>query len=206
MNIEANKRYESDMFDVIAVPALSATKDAPHKSTNNSATSSAGEWYAIHTRPRHEKRVAEELRLRAVEEFLPVHRCRHKWNNGVVADLQLPLFPGYLFARFSDYERLRLLQVPGVLGFAVTTSRPTAIPEEAIHTLRTLTDTLRVEPHPFLNEGDRVRIIAGPLAGMEGILARRKQELRVVLSLEIIMRSIAVEVSEFDIEPVGLRN
>jgi transcription antitermination factor NusG len=206
MNVEANKGYKYKMFDGLAVRALSATGNSSYKSVDPSATSPAGEWYAIHTRPRHEKRVAEELRLRSVEEFLPVHRCRHKWNNGVVADLQLPLFPGYLFARFSGYERLRLLQVPGILGLAVTTSRPTAVPEEAIQTLRALTDTLRVEPHPFLNEGDRVRIIAGPLAGMEGILTRRKQELRVVLSLEIIMRSIAVEVSELDIEPVGLRN
>jgi transcription antitermination factor NusG len=163
------------MLDTVPISAVATIENALSGSTNHSATPLAGEWYAIHTRPRHEKRVAEELRLRSLEEFLPVHRCRHKWNNGVVADLQLPLFPGYLFARFSDYERLRLLQVPGILGFAVTTSRPTAIPEEAIHALRTLTNTLRVEPHPFLSEGDRVRIIAGPLAGFEGILTRRNR-------------------------------
>ncbi len=164
------------------------------------------EWYAVQTRPRHEKRVAEELRVRSVEEFLPIHKCRHRWRNGVLANLELPLFPCYLFAKAPLGDRIRLLQLPGVIGLAVTSAHPTAVPQEDIQALRILTELYRVEPHPFLNAGDRVRVIAGPLAGMEGVLARRKQELRVVLSLDFIMRSIAVEVSEFDIEPVRRRN
>ena len=159
------------------------------------------QWYAVHSCPRHEKRVAEELRLRSLEGYLPLHRCRHKWKNGVFADLELPLFPGYLFVRATAPDRIRLLQLPGVAGLAVSSACPTAIPDEEIEALRKLTDTPGAEPYPFLNAGDRVRVIAGPLAGMQGILTRRKQELRVVLSLEIIMRSISVEVSEFDIEP-----
>ena len=158
-------------------------------------------WYAIQTRPRHEKRVAEELRLRAVEEFLPLYSCRHRWKNGVVAQLDLPLFPCYLFAKVPPRQKIRLLQLPSVIGLAVTSAHPTALAQEDIDALRLLTDTRSVRPHPFLDAGDPVRIIAGPLAGMEGILARRKQELRVVLSLQFIMRSVAVEVSEFDIEP-----
>ncbi len=90
---------------------------------------------------------------------------------------------------------------PGVLGFASSSSRPTVIPDEEISVLRVATESLKAEPHPYLNSGDAVRIVAGPLAGMEGILTRRKQEYRVVLSIEAIMRSIVVEVSEFDIEP-----
>jgi transcription antitermination factor NusG len=95
-----------------------------------------------------------------------------------------------------------LLQLPGIVGLAVSTAHPTAVPDADIEVLRTITNTSRVEPHPFLNVGDRARIVAGPLAGLEGILMRRKEALRIILSVQIIMRSIAIEVSEFDLEPV----
>jgi transcription antitermination factor NusG len=160
-------------------------------------------WYALHTRSRHEKRVVERLSSQALETFLPVHRFRNTWKNGVHADVELPLFPCYLFARASIHERVRLLQHPGVLGFAASSSRPSVIPDEEISVLRIATESLRAEPHPYLSSGDAVRIVAGPLAGMEGILTRRKREYRVVLSIEAIMRSIVVEVSEFEIEPKG---
>jgi transcription antitermination factor NusG len=170
-------------------------------------TSPAGsQWFAVQTRPRHEKRVAAEVRARAMEEFLPVHRCRNRWKNGVVADVDLPLFPCYLFVRVSPDERMRLLSLPSVIGFAVTSAHPTALPQTDIEALQALSLVYRAEPHPFLRTGDRVRLVAGPLAGMEGILTRRKQELRVVLSLDFIMRSVAVEVSEFDIEPIRPRS
>ena len=103
-------------------------------------------------------------------------------------------------------DRVRLLQLPGVIGFAVNSSRPTALAERDIDALRALSLMSNAEPHPFLKIGDRVRIVDGPLSGMEGILARRKHELRVVLSLDFIMRSVAVEVGEFDIEPVVRRS
>src|SRR5215469_3348455 len=158
-------------------------------------------WYAIQTRSRHEKRVAEQLKARSIESFLPIHRCRRKWKNGVLADLELPLFPGYLFARPAIGERALVLQLPGIIGFAASTAHPTPVPDDDIDALRKIAESLGAEPHPFLNIGDRVRIVAGPLAGWEGILIRRKQELRLVLSIQIIMRSISVEVSELDIEP-----
>jgi len=158
-------------------------------------------WYALHIRSRHEKRVAERLVSQSLETFLPLHRSRHTWKNGVHADVDLPLFPCYLFARASIYDRIRLLQHPGVLGFAASTARPTVISDEEIFVLRTATERLKAEPHPYLSNGDAVRIVAGPLAGLTGILTRRKQEYRVVLSVEAIMRSLVVEVSEFDIEP-----
>ncbi len=191
------------------------TADAPNSAQANPLMTTSGEmqnhgaasqWYAVQTRPRHEKKVSAELRLRSVDEFLPVHRCKHRWRNGIIADLELPLFPGYLFARVSPNDRVRLLNLPGIVGLAVSSAHPTMIPEEDIQAIRTLINIYGVEPHPFLNVGDRVRIIAGPLTGMEGILVRKKQELRVVLSLDIIMRAIAVEVSEFDIEPIPGRS
>lgn len=160
------------------------------------------EWYALHTRSRHEKSIAARLHSQNMETFLPLHRSRHLWKNGVHATVDLPLFPCYLFARIRAHDRLRLLQTPGVIGFAATSARPTAIPDDEIESLRTATAKFIAEPHPYLNCGDRVRIVAGPMAGLEGILVRRKQECRVVLSIEAIMRSVAVEVSEFEIEPM----
>jgi transcription antitermination factor NusG len=164
------------------------------------------EWYAVHTRARHEKAIAARLvGSESTEIFLPLHRRRKKWRNGVHAEVDFPLFPCYLFARVGEDDRLRLLQTPGVLGFAATTARPTTIPNEEIALLRAAAEELKAEPHPYLGSGDRVRIVAGPLAGMEGILEQDKQECRVVLSVEAILRSIAVEVSELDIEPVETR-
>jgi transcription antitermination factor NusG len=158
-------------------------------------------WYALHIRSRHEKRVAERLISQAMETFLPLHRSRNTWKNGVHANVDLPLFPCYLFARASIYDRIRLLQHPGVLGFAASSASPTIIPDEEIAVLRTATKNLKAEPHPYLTNGDAVRIVAGPFTGMTGILTRRKREYRVVLSIEAIMKSIVIEVSEFDIEP-----
>ena len=160
------------------------------------------QWYAIQTRSHHEKKVVEQLGARSIESFLPIHRCRRRWRNGVLADLEVPLFPGYLFARPAVGERMLLLQLPGIIGIAASSAHPTPVPDDDIDMLRRIVGSLGVEPHPFLSIGDRVRIVAGPLAGWEGILTRRKQELRLVLSIQIIMRSISVEVSEFDIEPV----
>lgn len=167
------------------------------------ACNSTLDWYALQTRPRHEKRIAQEISAREIEAFLPLHRCRNRWKNGVTADVELPLFPCYLFVRFPLCQKLRLLQLPGVIGFAVNSAHPTALTSQAIDAVRMLSTVYGAKPHPFLRLGDRVRIVAGPLAGMEGSLVRLKNELRVVLSLDFILRSIAVEVSELDIEPVG---
>src|ERR1700690_2231487 len=101
------------------------------------------QWYAVQTRPRHEKPVAEQLRSNLMEAFLPVHRCRHRWKNGVLADVEFPLFPGYLFARAPLHERIRLLQLPCIVGLAASTAHPTAIPDQEIEMLRQLTDVFR---------------------------------------------------------------
>src|SRR5438270_10893724 len=180
----------------------SMTVDRKHSAACGDASLN---WYALHIRSRHEKRVAERLGSQSLETFLPLHRSRHRWKNGVHVDVDLPLFPCYLFARAALHDRLRLLQHPGVLGFAASSAKPTVISDDEIVALRTATESLKAEPHPYLNNGDPVRIVAWPLAGIVGIVMRRKQEYRVVLSIEAIMRSIVVEVSEFDIEPEAKR-
>src|SRR5215472_7367836 len=186
---------------IVSMPASNGLDLIAESTSSQHLSVDSEQWYAIQTRSHHEKRVVEQLRVRSIESFLPIHRCRRKWRNGVLADLELPLFPGYLFARPAVGKRMLLLQLPGIVGIAASTAHPTAVPDDDIDMLRKITGSLGVEPHPFLNIGDRVRIVAGPLAGWEGILTRRKQELRLVLSIQIIMRSISVEVSELDIEP-----
>jgi transcription antitermination factor NusG len=180
---------------------LRGTASIPEAISSNICLDRPLSWYALHIRSKHEKRVAERLISHSLETFLPLHRSRRTWKNGMHVDVDLPLFPCYLFARASIHDRLRLLRHPGVLGFAGSSARPSIIPDEEISVLRTATENFKAEPHPYLNNGDAVRIVAGPFTGMTGRLTRRKQQYRVVLSIEAIMRSIVVEVSEFDIEP-----
>jgi len=163
-------------------------------------------WFAIYTVCRHEKRVATHFEHRSIEHYLPVYRTQHTWKDGSRATLDLPLFPSYVFARIARKERFRVLEVPGVLwAVGSSPSQPTPLPELEIETLRAALDPMRVEPHPLLTTGQRVRIRTGVLAGIEGIVVRRKNSLRVVITLELIMQSIAVEVNDLDLEPVDSR-
>jgi transcription antitermination factor NusG len=116
--------------------------------------------------------------------------------------LQLPLFPGYLFVRLPLRDRMRVLQVPGVVRLVGFGEHLIALPENEIETLRSgLDGGLSAQPHPYLTAGRRVQIKGGPLAGMEGILLRRKSNFRVILSIDLIMRSVAVEVDAADLLP-----
>jgi transcription antitermination factor NusG len=152
---------------------------------------------------RHEKQVALQLEGRLLDCFLPLYRSVRRWKDRR-KEIDLPLFPGYLFIRIAPQDRLKVLSVPGVVHIVSFFGRPTPLPDAEIETLR---ERLRmcagVEPHPYLTVGARVRVRSGPLAGLEGILVRRKDKFRIVLSIELIMRSIAVEVDEADLEPVG---
>ena len=159
-------------------------------------------WYAAYTRAQHEKRVAEQLAERTVEHFLPLYASVRRWKDRRVR-LDLPLFPGYVFVRLALPDRLRVLQIPSVVRLVGFGALPTALPDEQVELLRAgLAGQLRSEPHPFLTVGRRVRVVRGPLAGMEGIIVRKKKQLRFVVSLELIMRSVSVEISEGDLVPV----
>lgn len=158
-------------------------------------------WYAAYTCAKHEKRVAAELQMRDVENFLPMYSSVRRWKDRRL-QLELPVFPGYVFVRLALRDRLRVLQIPSVVRLVGFTGSPTALPDQEMEILRTgLCHSLRTEPHPFLTVGKRVRIIAGPFAGIDGILKRKKGILRVVVSLGLIERSIAVEVEVGDVRP-----
>ena len=159
-------------------------------------------WYAAYTSAHHEKRVAEQLKVRHVEHFLPTYSSLRRWKDRRV-QLELPLFPGYVFVRMAMCERLPVLQIPGLARLVGFDGTPAALPDEDIEALRTsLATGLRAEPHPFLTVGRKVRLKSGPLAGLEGILVRKKRRARFVVSVDLIQRSIAVEVDEADLRPV----
>jgi transcription antitermination factor NusG len=156
-------------------------------------------WYAAYTCAKHEKRVAAELGARGVEHFLPLYRTMRRWKDRQV-QLELPLFPGYVFVRLALCHRLRVVQIPSVVRMVGFGGLPTALPDTEMEIMRSgLSQTLRADPHPFLTIGRRVRITRGPFAGLEGILKRKKSNLRVVVSLELIQRSVAVDVDAADV-------
>jgi len=157
-------------------------------------------WYAAYTCANHEKHVAAELGAREVEHFLPLYSSVRRWKDRRV-NLDLPLFPGYVFVRLAFRDRLRVVQIPSVVRLVGFGGLPTALPDTEMEVLRSgLSDGLRAQPHPFLTEGRRVRVRSGPLAGMRGILLRRRGKARFVVSVELIMRSMAVEMDEADLE------
>jgi transcription termination/antitermination protein NusG len=156
-------------------------------------------WYAAYTSSRHEKTVAEHLRQREVECFLPLYETVRRWNNGRHR-VQLPLFPSYVFVRMGLRDKLRVLQVPGLAQLVSFQGSPAVLPDAEIETLRSaLAAGVPAQPYRYLNVGSQVEICRGPLQGMRGILLRHQGQFRVVLSVEMIMRSIVVEVEASDV-------
>jgi transcription antitermination factor NusG len=156
-------------------------------------------WYAAYTCAQHEKRVAEQLKERAVEQFLPLYASVRRWKDRRMR-LELPLFPGYVFVFLALRDRLSVLQVPGVVHLVSFGGHPARLDADQMETLRKGLKELRAEPHPYLTVGRRVRIRSGPLQDTEGILLRRKNRYRVILCMDLIMRSVAVEVDIADLE------
>jgi transcription antitermination factor NusG len=159
-------------------------------------------WYAAYTCANHEKRLAQQLEQRSIEHLLPLYESVRRWKDRRMR-LRMPLFPGYVFVRFSLRDRLQVLQVPSLVRLVGFGGQPKVLPQSEIETLRDrLSGRVNVEPHPYLTIGLRVRIKSGPLEGCEGILIRRKGTYRVVLSIEMIMRSVVVDVDLVEIEPL----
>lgn len=163
-------------------------------------------WYAAYTRAQHEKCVARQLDERAVERFLPMYEAVHRWKDRRMR-VQVPLFPGYVFVRIPLQNRLDVLRIPSVVRLIGFNGAITPIPDEEIEGLRRALDGgLRAEPHSFLRVGRRVRITSGSLTGREGILKRWKGRVRVVLSIELIQRSIFVDIEATSVEPIPSRS
>ena len=167
-------------------------------------TTEESNWYAVQTMARHEKRVAAQFEEKRVCTFLPLLRQTHKWSDRRVK-VDVPMFSCYAFVRMvqTTEERLKVLRTPGVLGFVGSERQGTPIPDEQIESLRTaISENILCFPHDFITVGRRVRIRGGSLDGVEGILVRRGREQSLVLSVELLHRSVAIRVEGYDIELV----
>lgn len=159
------------------------------------------QWFAAYTAPRHEKAVVRHLAVRHLESFLPLYTSVRRWKNGCRVAVDQPLFPGYVFVHIQRRQSPKVLQVPGVVSIVSNGREPSALPSHEIESLRAGLPQCYYEPHPYLGVGDKVRIVNGPLAGLAGMLVRKKTNLRVVLTLDLIMQSVAVEIGMHEIEP-----
>lgn len=159
-------------------------------------------WYAVCTLSRHEKVVARQMNGSGLDHFLPLYRSARRWKDRR-KELELPLFPGYIFVRIPFRDRLHVQKLTGVLQIVSFNGKPAPLPESEIETLRNgLARNAWLEPHPYLKVGRRVRVRSGPMAGVDGILVRRKDQCRIVLSVELIRQAVALEVDSADVEPL----
>jgi transcription antitermination factor NusG len=167
---------------------------------------STSQWFAVRTASGREKFVATHLQSKGFEEFLPFYRTKRQWSDRT-KEVELPLFPGYLFCRFDFNNRLPILVTPGVKLIVGFGKNPTPVPDAEIEALRRVVASgVAAEPHQqYLTVGERVRIREGSLAGVEGILVDVKNSWRIVLSVEILQRSVSVELDRAAIEPVLAR-
>lgn len=160
-------------------------------------------WWALYTRHQHEKVIADALAAKGFEVYLPLYQTVSRWKDRRKT-LSLPLFPCYVFVHGGLDRRLQVMTTPGVLMVLSRGEKVATIPESEIESLRRAIDGTRiVEPHPFLHCGDRVRVTHGPLEGIEGILIRKKNLIRLVLSVEMLAQAVSVEIDAMDVEAIS---
>jgi transcription antitermination factor NusG len=168
--------------------------------------SEASAWWALYTRHQHEKTVAEMLSAKGFEVFLPLYESIRRWKDRS-KKLTLPLFPCYVFLRGGLNRRLQVVTTPGVHMILFHGEQVAMIPGVEIEAIRKAVEgPFPVEPHPFLKCGERVRVTRGSLLGVEGVLIRKKNLYRLVLSVEMMAKSVSVEIDATDVEPAPARN
>ncbi len=167
-------------------------------------TAKDSSWFAVQTKPRHEKKVSAELTQKGLRSFLPIHRERRQWNDRQKW-IELPLFSHYVFVRLAEDTELRtrVLRTMGVVRFAGAPGRGTAIPDEQIENLQAIVDQrMPLALHPYINIGEKVRICGGALNGIEGVLVAIKDGRRLVVSVDLIQKSVAIQLDGFEVERV----
>ena len=173
--------------------------------TSSNRQSDSGDWYAVYTRHQHETSVMNRLAERGIETFLPMYTDVHRWKDRKKY-ISRPLFPCYVFLRVEPRQHFQVITTAGIVFMLTMAGRPAPIPNKEIDAIRkTVESHLEVGPHPFLRCGDWVRVKSGPLCDVEGILVRRKNSDRLVLSAELLEKSVAVEVDTFSVEPIQRR-
>src|SRR6202166_3119258 len=167
------------------------------------SASGAQNWYALFTRHQHEKSVAFALSNKSHEVYLPLYRSVRRWQDRA-KQLWLPLFPCYVFIREGMDRQLQILTTPGVIHIVRWGGNPAIVPQTQLDGVKQIVEScLTFEIHPYLQCGDRVRVKTGPLMGLEGILTRKKGVARLVVSLEMLGRSAAVEIDVLNVERIG---
>jgi transcription antitermination factor NusG len=162
-------------------------------------------WFALQVRPRYEKKAAAALKGKGVEHFLPLCRERRRWSDRL-KDVSLPLFPGYVFCRFDPFNRLPILTTTGVASIVGAGKIPEPVPDHEIAAVQAIVDSgLGAQPWPFIKVGQRVQIETGPLFGLEGILADFRGSQRLVVSVSLLQRSVAVEIDRLWVKPLPPR-
>jgi transcription antitermination factor NusG len=160
----------------------------------------ASSWFAVYTRYQHETMVARNLTNKGFETLLPLYQVRRRWQDRFRL-LSVPLFPCYVFVRGSLERRLDIVTTPGFHSLVLSAGKPASIPATEMDAIRQSAESgICVEPHPFLKSGDWVRVKSGPLEGVRGILVRRKSHSLLVLSVEMLGKSAAVEIDSFEVE------
>jgi transcription antitermination factor NusG len=167
------------------------------------SASGAPNWYALFTRHQHEKSVAFALSNKSYEVYLPLYRSVRRWQDRAKA-LWLPLFPCYVFIREGMDRQLQILTTPGLIHIVKWGGCPAIVPKSQLNAIRQIVECCpNVETHPYLQAGDRVRVKSGPLTGLEGTLTRKKGVARLVVSMEMLGRSAAVEIDVLNVERIG---
>ena len=158
-------------------------------------------WYGVRVRSRFERVTSIALRSKGIEEFLPLVQVRRRWSDRI-QQVELPLFPGYVFSRFDLNARLPVLECPGVVHLVSIGGAPAPIPEEELQAVRRMIDAkLPIEPYPFLRAGQKIRVDRGPLAGVEGVVVKLKNAFRLVAAVTLLQRSISVEIDPAWVSP-----
>jgi transcription antitermination factor NusG len=159
-------------------------------------------WYALHTRSRHEKLVNEELSKKGIETFLPLRKITRHWSDRA-KEIELPLFSGYLFVNIPLKEKLKVLGTRGSVRLVGFHLYPSPVPEGELSAVRRFVEEeIPIDPYPYLARGDRVYVRSGPLKGIEGFIVRKDKHMRLVISLDLLMQSVSMQIDEALVEKI----
>src|SRR5262245_39203372 len=161
------------------------------------------QWYAIQLRPRAEKMVALHLQDKGYEEYLPLYRSRRRWSDRI-KEIELPLFPGYIFCKFDVTQRLPVLIIPGVVSIVGQGKLPLAIPDQEISAVQRIVNSgMNYGPWASLAAGQRVRVRYGPLQGLDGVVLEMRNSYHLIISVTLLSRSVSVTIDRDSIVPIG---
>jgi transcription antitermination factor NusG len=187
------------LSEALSTAHISAMTDSFDRSKT---PSNSGVWFAVQTWPRYEKKVAAELQEKKLDVFLPLLASRNRWSDRQRL-VQSPLFPSYIFVRIPEHKetRIAVLRTNGVSSFVGVRGAGSPIPESEIESVRiVLKQGISVQPHPFLNVGDRVRVRGSSLDGVEGVLLAKNDDLSLVVSIQLIQRSLSIRIAGYQVE------